>query len=280
VQVESKTAFVLGGGGSLGAYEVGMLQALLAAGIVPDLVLGTSVGAINGAVFAADPSTTAIDKLEELWTGLKRTGVFDSPLMSRAATAARSRTHLYSNASVRKLLAAEIAISAIEDLPVRFQCVAACIEEAAEHWFTEGSVVDAVLASSAVPGLLPPVRIGDKHYLDGGLVDSVPVGRAIRLGARRIYVLHVGRLAEPLTPPKRWWQVAAVSFEIARRHRFAYDTADLPEGVQVHVLPTGAEPEGRDWSRYVRYRDFSRTGARIEQARLASSEFLSGLDEG
>jgi NTE family protein len=97
---------------------------------------------------------------------------------------------------------------------VPFQCVAASIERAAEHWFASGSLVDAILASAAVPGVLPPVRVGDEHFLDGGLVNSIPVGRAVALGATTIYVLQVGRIERSLEVPRRPWEVATVAFEI------------------------------------------------------------------
>ena len=161
------------------------------------------------------------------------------------------------------------------ELRVPFQCVAASIERAAEHWFTDGALVDAVLASAAVPGLLPPVEIDGEHYLDGGLVHSIPVGRAVALGAGTVYVLHVGRIDRPLRPPARPWEVATVAFEIARRHRFAADLATLPDGVAVHVLPAGdpASPGAAN----LRYRDFSAVPARIEQARAAAGAFLEGI---
>jgi NTE family protein len=270
-----ETAFVLGGGGHLGAYEVGMLRALLGAGIKPDLVLGTSVGAINGAVLAADPTATSVARLEELWGGLGNRGIFEGSLFSRLGTAARSRTHMYSNAALRRMLESDLPVSNLEELAVPFQCVAACIERAAEQWFTTGPLVEAVLASCAIPGLLPPVEIGGEHYLDGGLVDSVPAGRAVALGARTIYVLHVGRLEQPLRVPRAPWDVAAVAFEIARRHRFARDIAALPPGIRVHLLPTGAEPGTGNWSQYVRYRAFNGTRDRIERAYVASSAYLS-----
>ena len=270
------TAFVLGGGGHLGAYEVGMLRALLEAGVKPDLVIGTSVGAINGSVLAADPTTAAVARLEQLWTGLSSGGVFEANLFSRLGTVARTRTHMHSNAALRRMLESDLPVTRIEELAVPFQCVAASIERAAEYWFTRGPIADAVLASCAVPGLLPPVVVGGEHYLDGGLVDSIPVGRAVALGARTIYVLHVGRLERPLRPPRRAWEVAAVAFEIARRHRFARDTADLPPGTTVHLLPTGADTErATHWAQYVRYRTFDQTRERIQQAYAASAEFLS-----
>ena len=98
-------------------------------------------------------------------------------------------------------------------------------------------MVDAVVASAAVPGLLPPAKVGDEHYLDGGIVNSIPLGRAVQLGATRVFVLQVGRIDRPLTVPKRPWEVARVSFEIARRHRFQRELAELPDGVECHVLP-------------------------------------------
>jgi NTE family protein len=158
---------------------------------------------------------------------------------------------------------------------VPFQCVAACIERAAEHWFCTGSVVDAVLASTAVPGVLPPVRIGDEHFLDGGLVNSIPVSRAVTLGASTIYVLQVGRIERPLEVPRRPWEVATVAFEIARRHRFAHDMTTLPDSVVVHVLPTGADepPRHADLSA-LRYRDFSNVQKHIDAAYEASLAYL------
>jgi NTE family protein len=272
-----RTAFVLGGGGQLGACEVGMLRSLFEAGITPDLILGTSVGAINGAVIAADPGIAAVDRLEKLWVGLGAAGVFDDSLLTRLGTAVRTRTHLHSNAGLRRRLEADLPVALIEQLAVPFQCVAASIERAAEHWFSTGPIADAVLASCAVPGLLPPVDVDGEHYLDGGLVNSVPVGRAIALGAQSVYVLHVGRIEQPLRVPERPWEVAAVAFEIARRHRFTRDVADLPPGVDLHVLPTGSTPAGSGtWTQYMRYRDFSRIHDRIEAAHRAGSEYLAG----
>ena len=273
-------AFVLGGGGSLGAHEVGMLKALLEAGVKPDLVVGTSVGAINGALLAADPTPDTVERLSGLWQGMGRAGVFSGSLAGRVGTAVRSRTHLYSNGPLRALLERDLPDLPIEELQVPFQCVAACIELSAEHWFSSGPLVPAILASSAVPGLLPPVRIDGRHFLDGGLVNSIPVGRAVALGARTVFVLQVGRIEQPLSVPRQPWEVASVCFEIARRHRFARDMADLPEDVAVHVLPTGAEPERRGRlspARQLRHRDFGSTSERIDRAYRASAGYLESL---
>lgn len=266
-------AFVLGGGGVLGAHEVGMLRALCEAGIQPDLVVGTSVGAINGAVIAGGFSPDAITRLARVWVGIGDDDIFGGSLLSRMGTLARSRTHLHSNAPLRRLLEAHLPVTRIEDLAVPFQCVAASIEQAGAHWFTAGPIVDAVLASAAVPGLLPPVEIGGEHFLDGGLVNSIPVGRAVDLGARSVYVLQVGRVEEPLSPPRTPLQVGLVAFEIARRHRFVEEMRHLPDHVTVHVLPTGESPK---LPAPIRYRDVSAVQPRIEQAYQATAAYLAG----
>jgi NTE family protein len=279
-KLSASTAFVLGGGANLGAHEVGMLKALDEAGIRADLLVGTSVGAVNAAMVAAYPGADAAARLESLWNGLGRDGVFGASLFDRIGTAIRSRTHLYSNAALRTLLEDNLPVRAIEDLSLPFQCVAASIERASEHWFTEGPLIEAVLASCAVPGLLPPVQIGGQHYLDGGLVHSIPVGRAVALGARTVWVLQVGRIQHPLRPPQRPWEVAAVAFEIARRHRFSYEMAQLPDNVTVHVLPTGTPgPDYADIRQSFQYRNARLTRSRIDAAYRASAAYLAGLTQ-
>jgi NTE family protein len=276
VAAGADVAFVLGGGGVLGANEVGMLRALLEAGVRPDLVIGTSVGALNGVIVAADPTLRAVGRLADAWTRIEESEMFSGSLLRRLSTLARTRTHAHSNHPLRALIDDLVPARRIEDLTVPFQCVAASIERAAEHWFDRGPIADAVLASSAVPGLLPPVEIEGEHFVDGGIVNSIPVGRAVRLGAQTVYVLQVGRIERPLEVPKRPWEVGLVAFEIARRHRFATDMASLPPHVTAHVLPTGeAEPPRHsDLRQQLRYRDFSRIRERIDRAYAASRAYL------
>ncbi len=275
-----ETAFVLGGGGILGAHEVGMLRALAEAGIEPDLVLGTSVGAVNGAFFAAEPTSAGVGRLTELWRGSNLAEVNTGTVLRRITTLARSGTHVESFEHARARLELALPVRRVEDLEVRFQCVAASIERAAEHWFDHGNLADVVLASCAVPGILPPVRIGDEHFIDGGIVNSIPVARAVMLGARQIYVMQVGRLEKPLSPPRRPWEVGLVAFEVARRHRFAHDLQSLPEGVELHVLPTGgsAAPAYNDIAGQIRMRRAARTvQQQIDSSYEASRRYLEEL---
>ncbi|HEY1621649.1 MAG TPA: patatin-like phospholipase family protein [Streptosporangiaceae bacterium] len=270
-----RVAFVLGGGGVLGATQVGMLRALLESGRVPSLVVGTSVGALNGAAIAADPTPAGVDVLASMWSSLSDSGIFAGSLFSRASTLAKHRTHLHPSEPLRDLLTASLP-KTFDDLAVPFQCVAACIERAAAHWFSSGPVADAVLASCAVPGLLPPAEIGGEHFLDGGLVHSIPVGRALALGATDIYVLHVGRIERPLVPPRTPWDVGLVSFEIVRRHRFVEEMASLPDTVRAHVLPSGDDNAPLV---SLRYRSSADVATRIENGYAATVAYLASLPD-
>jgi NTE family protein len=266
--------FVLGGGGVLGVVEVGMLRALFDAGIAPDLVVGTSVGALNGGLVAAPPEPAVTERLERLWTSREATTAYGGSTPRRLARFARSGTHLHSPWPLRRMLEAELGGRGFADLAVPFQCCAASIERAAEHWFADGPLVDAVMASCAVPGLLPPVRIDGEHYVDGGIVNSIPVGRAVELGARTVYVLQVGRVDRPLRAPRRPWEVARVAFEIARRHRYAREMASLPPDIVVHVLPTGGGTPQDDSP--LAYRDLPGAAVRLHRAYAATREYLAG----
>jgi NTE family protein len=270
------TAFVLGGGGRWGAVEVGMIQALDEAGIEPDLILGTSIGAFNGAVIADYPGREGVDRLTGFWEQVTGADLFQTGFFDRAIRVATLKPAVHDTSELRGLV--EDAIhpdTRIEDLEIPFQCVAASIENTTEHWFDTGSLVDAVLASSAVPALFPPVEIGGQHFYDGGLVDSVPLGRAVELGADRVYVLQVGRMESPLRVPERLYEAALISFEIARRHRFATTMRNLPEGVEVHVLPTGS-PVAWDDRSQLRWKDTGGIEDRMTTAYYASMEYLTG----
>ncbi len=269
-------AFVLGGGGVLGAVEVGMVRALLERGIRPDLIVGTSIGAVNGVLVAARPDRSVTARMMELWASPQAREVFGDSAPRQLARIARAGTHLHSAAPLRTMLARELdGAEDFKDLAVRFECCAASIERAAEHWFTAGPVIDAVLASAAVPALLPPVLIDGEHYVDGGIVNSIPVGRAIDLGARTVYVLQVGRIDRPLTAPRNVIDVAKVAFEISRRHRFAREMAAVPADVAVHVLPTGGGSAKDDSP--LAYRNLQVARRRIDQAYEASARYLSEL---
>ena len=219
-------------------------------------------------------SLAVIDTLTDLWRSAAGSGheVYGDSALRTVRRAVSTGTHLWSSEPLQQALVEEFGDLTFEELPVRFQVCAASIERAAEHWFDSGPLVEAVVASAAVPGLLPPAKVGDEHYLDGGIVNSIPLGRAVQLGATRVFVLQVGRIDRPLTVPKRPWEVARVSFEIARRHRFIRELDELPASVEAYVLPARGT-SGRDDS-LLGSRDFSGVQQRIDETYAASVDYL------
>ncbi len=268
---------MLGGGGLRGAAEAGMAKALAETDIRPDMVFGTSIGAVNGAVLSSGEFTEMAGLLEQAWRGLASTGVLRERITGRVANMVRHRTHLHSNEGLRDVLLEWLPYRAFDELAIPFECSAACIETSSEAWFDSGPLIEAVLASCAVPTLLPPVEVDGLHYIDGGVVNSIPVSRAIERGATTIYVLHVGNIDTPLKVPRQPWDIAFVSFEISRRHRFHRDLATLPHDVTVHVLPTGSNPKAKynDIAK-LRYNTRDSISARLDAAYRASAEYLSG----
>jgi len=268
-----RTAIVLGGGGVRGAVEIGMVRALFEAGIRPDLVVGTSIGAINGALIAKDPTLGVVEPLLDAWTSPEANAVYGSSLFMQMSRLVKTKTHLNSHDPLRRLLEASLGEGTrFEDLEVPLQVVAANIERASEHVFDSGPLIPAILASASVPGLFPPTLIDGEHFIDGGIVNSIPIEQAVAAGATRIFVLQVGRVETPLVAPSTAVETARVAFEIARRHRFARDLATLPEGVDLYVLPTGGPLSGDDSIRA--YRKLDTVLLRIEQAHEASRDFL------
>jgi NTE family protein len=271
-------AFVLGGGGVLGAAEVGMARALLESGVRPDFVCGTSIGAINGAAIAGDPTPEGAQRLLEMWERLGGNGMLDGSLVGRLAGLVHRRTALHGNGALRRMLRERLPAQTFADLAVPFECVAASIERAREHWFDSGELIEPVLASCALPGVFPPVRIGDEHFFDGGLVNSIPLDRAVARGADTVWVLHVGRVEENLAAPRFLWEAAFVAFEISRRHRFFSDLERVGSEVTVHVLPTGLpQRPAATWSN-LRYRDTRRISGRAELAYDATREYLKAQE--
>lgn len=262
-----KVAFVLSGGGNLGAIQVGMLRALVERGIHADFVLGCSVGALNGAAYAADPTPEGIRRLESLWMGIDDDEVMPSGWIPTQVMLARRRPAVHDNAGLRALVSQALGVERFEDLRVPFQCVATAVEPAAEAWFDAGPLVDPILASAALPGIFPLVQIGDLRYMDGAVVNDIPVTRAYELGARTIYVLHVGTLDRPFLDPKRPFDVMVQAYWIARRHRYHEDLDALPARVKVVVLPVGSPPR-------LKYNDFTHSHELITQAFAATAAHL------
>lgn len=262
-----RVGLVLSGGGNLGAIQIGMLRALTEREIVPDVVLGCSVGALNGAAYALAPTLAGVSRLEEHWSTTSYTLMPSSRLPS-VVQLIRKGESLHSNAGLREGL--EVLYGPgrrFEDAAIPFECVAAEVDGAAERWFAEGFLVPAILASAALPAVFPPVVIDGKRYVDGGVLNNVPISRAVELGCREIYVLHVGAHGRPDAEIRRPIDAALQAYWVARNSRFARDLAGLPDGVEAVILPPGQRPD-------LRYDDFTQTAELIRQGYENSTAFL------
>jgi NTE family protein len=265
-----KTAFVLGGGGNLGAIQVGMLRALLERDIRPDVVVGCSVGAINGAGLAADPTLEGVDRLEEIWRNLDGESLLPSGRLSGLWLLTRRYRSLQPNDGMRRLIE-QLPFRRFEEATVPLHVVATSLRTGRDTWFNRGSVVEPILASAALPAVFPPVEIDGEMYIDGAIVDNVPISRAVRLGAERVVVLHVGNFQRPRAVPKRPLDALLQSFSIARNYRFLAESQDPPEGVELLVLP-GVDPGN------LRQNDFTKSPMLIERAHAATASFLDAAD--
>ena len=266
-------ALVLSGGGNHGAVQVGMLRSLVEHGVEPELVLGCSIGALNGAAFAQDPTSAGVTRLEDLWLGLDGEGMLPSGWLPNAVALARKGEAIGTNDRLRGMLSGLLRVDTFEALAVPFQCVATDMAGVREAWFSTGPLIDPILASAALPAVLPAVEIDGVRYLDGAIVNDVPISRAAALGASTIYVLHCGTVDRPRPEPKRPLDVVVQSYWVARHHRFKRDLEALPDGVEAIVLPVGA-------ARTLRFNDFTQSREMMAAAHAATDRFLDGtVDE-
>ncbi len=196
------TAFVFAGGGSLGAVEVGMLKALVGAGVEADFVVGASVGAINAAYFAADPSPAGVARLEAIWRGLRRSDVFPLAPFGGLWGLLRRRDHLVDPAALGRLLERHLPYQRLEDAALPCHVVATRVFDGAEVCLSAGSAVEALLASAAIPGVFPPAHFDGHWLIDGGVANNTPLSTAIALGAHRVIVLPSGIPCALDAPPR------------------------------------------------------------------------------
>jgi NTE family protein len=231
------TAFVLAGGGSLGAVQVGMLRSLTAAGVVPDLLVGASAGAVNAAFFAGDPTAGGVAELERIWRGIRRADVFPVSLLQGGLGAFGLRSHLVDPGPLRRLLARVLPAPELGRTALPCHVVATDLTNGEEVVLSGGSTVEAVLASAAIPGVFPPVSISGRHLVDGGIANNTPLSTAVSLGADRIVVLPTGYACALEAPPRSALGMAlhAVSLLISRQLRV--DIERLAGAADLHVVP-------------------------------------------
>lgn len=231
------TAFVLSGGASLGAVQVGMLQAVVESGVGPDLLVGTSVGALNAAWVAADPTPEGMEALADVWRSLRREDVFPvHPWRSLLGFAGR-RSSLIDDHGVRSLLQEHLAFDRLEDAPRPLHVTVVDVRSGRDRVLSSGDAVDAITASAAIPGVFPPVLIDGRHYMDGGLVNNTPISHAVELGATTVWVFPAGYACSLVEPPASTLGMALHGLTVLVQHRLAADVARYEHQVDLRVVP-------------------------------------------
>lgn len=262
-----REAVVLSGGGSLGAAQVGALRALLDAGIRPDLVVGCSVGALNAAFLAIDPTPARVEELERVWRGLDRKDVFGPGrrLASQVVQlAVRREDHLYESHALRTLVRRWVPLEDLADTAVPCHVVTTDLLTGQPCWWSSGDPVTLLTASACLPAVFAPVPLAGSLHVDGGVTCPVPVERAVELGATRTWVVDVsggsiGRRDDRMNA----LDVLLLSFAISRSH---LDREPAAPGPQQRVVRLPRLDVG-----VLELRDFSQT-ARLIEAGYAAGE--------
>lgn len=231
-----RTALVLAGGGSLGAVQVGMLQALVEAQVTFDLVVGASVGAINGAYFAAKPTAQGVAELAEFWRGLRKSDVFPFSLLDTLTAIVGRRGYLLRASALQSLVRRSLPVALIEDTVLPLHIVTTNLLSGAEELLSRGSVEVALLASAAIPLVFPCVQIGEKLLIDGAVASNTPIASAVSLGATRVVVVPTGFGCACPAPPKGLVALALHTLNLMSMRQLVRDIALYAPRASIHVV--------------------------------------------
>jgi NTE family protein len=262
--------YVLGGGASLGAIQVGMLQALSECEVTPDLVAGTSVGSLNGAVIAADPKG-AVNRLSHVWARMTRDQVFPGSLLAQALLLQRTKTHLCPNAGLAAMIADFVGqTTTFADLTLPFAAVTTDVATAQPHVVRDGPLLPALLASAAIPGIFPSVDLDGRRLYDGGLVANVPMRQAVEMGARSLVVLDCNFPGQLPGSTDTIADILLYAVMVAMRTQSMLEAPAIATGIPIVYLP-GPAPK------LMSPLDFTHTAALIEAAYVSARSFLDQL---
>lgn len=266
-----RTAFVLSGGASLAALQAGMLRALYERGVSADLLVGTSAGALNAAFVASRPQTPATAKqLGRIWGDLHRDDIFPVSVPALVGGLCRKRDHLVPDRALRRLVGRHLEYDDLADAATPLHVVAYDMRAGREVVLSDGPAVDAITASASIPGVFPPVAIGDQLLIDGGVVNNTPISHAVALGAERVYVLPTQTGPRRLDrPPAGAIDAAIHALTLLVDARFAADLARYADVVELIVLPA---PNARR----VQPTDFDQASRLTAEALAACRELLAG----
>jgi len=232
-----RTAFVLAGGGSLGAVEVGMLQALAEAHVRPDFVVGSSAGAVNAAFYAGRPDVEGVRALRDIWVGLRARDVFPFSPIGGLLGALALRDHMVDPGPFERLVTRNLPYRNLEDSEIPVTVVAANVLTGREALLSKGPAVPAVMASAAIPGVFPPVKLDGTYYFDGSVASNTPVSAALELGAERIVVLPTGYSCEMRQIPKSALAMALHGVNVLVARQLVVDVERFMDHALIRVVP-------------------------------------------
>lgn len=237
---KDKVAIVLSGGGPLGALQVGALKGLFEHGVRPDMVVGTSVGSMNAAYLAFNPTPEGVKDMERHWRAFTEEDLFPGGRFRAAWARMFVRGNkLFESSGLRSVISAHLgADTTIEQAQIPLGIVATDLETGAERVFTSGSLVDALLASAAMPGVYPPVEIEGRLYTDGGVANNVPISPAVEMGAKTLYVLNSTSHTNQRRPLIRPMDYFFHGFTLARAQRLTIDMRLYADKVNLVMIPT------------------------------------------
>lgn len=235
---EKRTAFVLSGGASLGAVQAGMLRALYEREISPDLIVGTSVGAINGAFIASRPTTVeTAQELAAIWRDVGRWDVFPVTPLTGFFGFIGVRDHLVADRGLRNLVRDNLEIEDINDAAIPLHVVTTDLLSGRERRLSQGDAVRAVMASAAIPGIFPPVELDSRLLVDGGVANNAPISDAIELGADRIYVLPTGNACDLAEAPRGALAMLLHAMSLLVMRRLLIEINAYQDRAELIVLP-------------------------------------------
>jgi NTE family protein len=264
------TAWVLRGGASFGAAQVGMAKALMEAGHHPDLLYGTSAGALNASWLATDPTLDGIASLARMWAAVKRSDVFPLRPLTALMGLAGVSDHLIDQGAFARWLHRTTTLRRLEEGLLPLAVVATDLETGEEVLLESGPAVPALLASSAMPGVFPPVRIGDRWLVDGSIASDAPIGPAVEAGASRVWVLP-SFPAVPMARPRSALDVLLRSASITLARHNASIVATWCSSCEIYVLPAplvaGVSPFSFEKSVALVDAAYRLTSSWLEQAR-------------
>lgn len=233
-----KTAFVLSGGASLGAVQAGMLRALYERGIAPDMVVGTSVGALNGAFIASRPPTVeTAHALADVWLDVGRWTVFPLNPLTGFFGFLGARDHFVSDRGLRRLVHRELELKDLEDSPVALHMIATDLISGREVRLSCGNALGAVMASTAIPGIFPPVEREGRMLMDGGVANNTPIAHAIDLGAERVFVLPTGNACDLAEAPRGAVAMLLHAMSLLIMRRLLVEVEALRDRAALLILP-------------------------------------------